>query len=186
MNGPFVRIIVIAMLFLGFSSARTRAQQRGPSTAEERTRAVRVAHQLEENPLGPDAEEQRTWMVQWVIDIPDITVNVCSDYFGKLPQPSRGHSSEIFTQMLLSSAAFMIEHPDKVKDDQAVALAGLLGSLKAYEAVVKKEPAARWPEVEKLVKVRDEGKLDDFVADTLVKCRQDNQDDPAPGTVRTI
>ncbi len=130
MARQIIRGIATALLVLTLFASRAGSvqEQRGPSTAEERARAVKVAHQLEEDPLGKDAKEQRAWMVQWIIEIPDITVNVCAEYFGSLPNPPRGHSQEVFTQMMLSSAAFMIEHPDKIKDEQAVAVAGLLGS----------------------------------------------------------
>ncbi len=88
-----VRTIAIAILFLGcFTPRPGRAQTRGPSTSEERARAVKVAHELEADPLAKDANEHREWMIQWIMEIPDITVNVCFDYFGALPNPPRGHS----------------------------------------------------------------------------------------------
>src|SRR3984957_17767247 len=132
MKAQSVRTIAIALVLLGSSLVRAaHAQQpqheRGPSTAEERARAVKVAHDLESDPLAKDAKDNREWVIQWIIDIPDITVNVCFDYFGKMPNPPKGHSKEIVRQMIISSAAFMIEHPDKAKDEQAVATAGLLG-----------------------------------------------------------
>ena len=175
-----IRTIAIASLFLGFSSVRpTAAQERGPSTAEERTRAVKIAHDLEEDPLSKDAKEQREWVIKWIVEIPDITVNVCFDYFGKLPDPPRGHSMEIANQMVVSSAAFMIEHPDKVKDEQAVALAGLLGSLKAYKSILKQDSSARWAQMDKLVTMHEQGKLDDYVAETRKKCgREQEEEDP--------
>src|SRR5579864_2526138 len=89
---------IFSFLFWLLALAPATAQQpqkRGPSTAEERARAVKVAHQLEEDPLGKDAKDNRQWVIQWIVDIPDITVNVCFDYFGKMPNPPRGHSKEI-------------------------------------------------------------------------------------------
>jgi hypothetical protein len=142
-----------------------------------------VAHQLEENPLAKDAGEQRAWVIRWIIEIPDITVDACFDYFGDVPDPPRGHSQEITRQMLISSAAFMIEHPDKAKDEQAVALAGLLGALKAYQAILKQDPQSRWPYVENVVQMRDKGKLDEYVTDTRRKCRQE-EEEPDPNTIR--
>src|SRR5580700_10047439 len=182
-----IRAIVIATLLVGLVVTRAalaqQPPQRGPSTAEERARAVKVAHELEDDPLAKDAKDNREWVVQWIVDIPDITVNVCFDYFGKMPNPPKGHSKEIVRQMIISSAAFMIEHPDKAKDEQAVATAGLLGSLKAYQAILKGDPDARWPYVDKIVQMRDQGKLDDFVSDTRRKCAQDEQE-PDPDTIR--
>jgi hypothetical protein len=188
MKSHFIRAIAIATLFMGLLAVRTaRAQQqpaqRGPSTAEERARAVKIAHTLEEDPLAKDAKDNRTWVIQWIVEIPDITVTVCDEYFGTLPKPPRGHSREIVNQMVISSAAFMIEHADKAKDEQAVATAGLLGSLKAYQVILKQEPDSRWPYLDKIVQMRDQGKLDDFISDTRRKCAQEGEE-PDPDTMR--
>jgi hypothetical protein len=188
MKAHSIRAIAVATLLLGLSvvwnaRAQQQPQQRGPSTAEERARAVKVAHELEEDPLAKDAKDNREWVIQWIVDIPDITVNVCFDYFGKMPNSPRGHSREIARQMIISSAAFMIEHPDKAKDEQAVATAGLLGSLKAYQSILKGDPDSRWPYVDKIIQMRDQGKLDDFVSDTRRKCSQD-EEEPDPDTMR--
>ena len=178
MKASAVRAIAIAILFLGtFTPPPVRAQTRGPSTPEERARAVKVAHELEEDPLAKDAKEHREWVIQWIVDIPDITVDVCFDYFGKLPDSPKGHSGEITKQMVISSAAFMIEHPDKAKDKQAIAFAGLLGALKAYQAVLKQDSASRWGHLDKLIGMREQGKLDDFVSETLKKCGRDEEEE---------
>ena len=180
MKSLAIRTIVIATLFAGFLAPRSgRAQTRGNSTPEERTRAVKVAHELEQDPLAKDAKEQREWMIQWIVEIPDITVDVCFDYFGTLPDPPKGHSMEITRQMILSSAAYMIEHPDKAKDEQAVALSGLLGALKTYQAILKQDSASRWAHMDKLIQMREQGKLDDYVSETRRKCsRDEKEEDP--------
>jgi hypothetical protein len=188
MKAHSIRAIAIAILSLGLFAVRTtpaqqQQQKRGPSTSEERARAVKVAHELEEEPLAKDAKDNREWVYKWIEDIPDITVNVCYDFFGTLPKPPHGHTLEIVNQMAISSAAFMIEHPDKAKDEQAVATAGLLGALKAYQSILRHEPDARWPYVDKVVQMRDQGKLDDFVSDTRRKCAQD-EEEPDPDTIR--
>jgi hypothetical protein len=196
MRAHSIRAVAFSTLLLGlFCVPVARAQrqqqpdqqeqphQRGPSTVEERARAVKVAHSLENEPLAKDAKENRDWVIQWIVDIPDITVTVCDDYFGTLAKPVRGHVREIVNQMVISSAAFMIEHPDKVKDEQAIATAGLLGSLKTYQAILKQEPDSRWPYIDKIVLMRDQGKLDDFVSDTRRKCAQ-QEEEPDPDTIR--
>lgn len=184
MKARSIQAIAIAALLLDvFAVPAARAQKRGPSTSEERARAVKVAHELENDPLAKDAKDNREWVYKWIEDIPDITVNVCYEFFGKLPKPPRGHSVEIVNQMAISSAAFMIEHPEKAKDDQAVATAGLLGALKAYQSILKGDPDARWPFVDKVIQMRDQGKLDDFVSDTRRKCAQE-EEEPDPDTIR--
>ncbi|HEY2645993.1 MAG TPA: hypothetical protein VGI34_03420 [Candidatus Acidoferrales bacterium] len=186
MKAQLIRGIAVATVFLAFLAVGTggaQKQQRGPSTAEERARAVKIAHQLEDDPLAKDAKDNRDWVIQWIVDIPDITVNVCDDYFGTIDKSTRGHAREIVTQMIISSAAFMIEHSDKAKDEQAVATAGLLGSLKAYQSILKQEPESRWPYIDKIILMRDQGKLDEFVSDTRRKCAQD-EEQPDPDTIR--
>ena len=89
------------------------------------------------------------------------------------------YSEEIAWQMVLSSTAFMIEHPDKAKDGQSVALSGLLGAIKAYQAILKQDSASRWAQMDKLIQMREQGKLDDFVSETRRKCERDEeQEDP--------
>lgn len=176
-------VIFLALFALLPAQAQERPK-RGPSTAEERARAVKIAHELEVDPLAKGAKENRDWVIQWIVDIPDITVTECSEFFGKESNPNRAHAKEIIFQMDISSAAFMIEHPDKAKDDQAVATAGLLGSLKAYQSILKADPEARWPYLDKVVQMRDQGKLDEYVSDTRRKCAQDEEEEPDPDTIR--
>ena len=180
MKALAIRSSVFTILLFGFLAPRPGlAQTRGPSTPEERARAVKVAHELEDDPLAKDAPKSREWMIKWIVEIPDITVDVCFDYFGALPDPPKGHSTEITNQMVLSSGAFMVEHPDKAKDEQAVALAGMLGALKAYQAILKQDSAARWTHLDKLIQMREQGKLDDYVAETRKKCgREQEEEDP--------
>jgi hypothetical protein len=161
-----------------------RAQARGPSTADERARAVKVAHELENAPLAADAVQQREWVMQWIMDVPDITVNVCLGFFGKLPVPPRGHSVEITRQMIISSAAFMIEHPDKAKNEQAVDLSGLLGALKAYQAILKREPESRWEYLDMLLQLNEEGALGSYVGEIRAKCNSEEKEKD-PHSMRT-
>ena len=187
MKADSIRAITLAAFLLGiFCVQPAHAQQpqkRGPSTSEERARAVKVAHELEADPLAKEAKDNREWVYKWIEDIPDITVNVCYEFFGSLPKPPRGHSLEIVNQMAISSAAFMIEHPDKSKDEQAIATAGLLGALKAYQAILKGDTDARWPYLDKIIQMRDQGKLDDYISDTRRKCQQEGEE-PDPDTMR--
>jgi hypothetical protein len=178
-----IRAVAAAAILLGLIFVRVAsAQERGPSTPEERARAVKVSRELESDPLAKDAKDQRAWVLDWIEKIPDITVNVCFDFFGKVPEPPRGHSREIIMQMIISSAAYMVEHPDKVKDEQSIATAGLLGSLKAYEAILKQDSTARWPYLDKIVQKRDQGQLDDYIGETRRKCAHED-DDHDPDTL---
>ena len=106
MNQRAVQLVAIFSLLFGMPALRmsAKSQTRGPSTPEERTRAVKVAHALEEDPLSKDAKEDRTWVMRWIEEIPDITVTDCPYYFGQSENPTRGHAREIVERMGASVA----------------------------------------------------------------------------------
>jgi hypothetical protein len=52
-----ILIIAASLAFLTASWAAPRNQKRGPSTAEERARAVQVAHRLQTDPSSAEAKQ---------------------------------------------------------------------------------------------------------------------------------
>jgi hypothetical protein len=167
-----ISALAIPFLFIAVTGKQfAYSQERGPSTAEERTKAVQFARDLEADPLGPNAKEERSWITQWLIQIPDITVKFCTDLLGPRPSPESTYWSGISTQMLYSGAAFIIENPKKKNDLQAIYLAGVEGALKSYEAILKRESQARWPFVDGLIEKRDQGKLGEYVKEAMKKCK---------------
>ena len=148
------------------------AQKRGPSTPEERAQAVRLTRALEADPLSKDAKDARRWLLVWLADVPDISVTICTDYLKPLFDKDKNYSSEIVFQHTVSSAAFIIEHPEQATDDIAVNKAGLEGSLKAYEAILKAKPKAKWPFLDELIERRDKGTLEEYVREVATtKCK---------------
>jgi len=145
------------------------AAARGPSTAAERERAVRLAHMLETEPLGKKADEARRWLAEWIQQIPDITVPVCRTLLAPVPD-SMKHADEIRDQMIYSSAAFMIEHPERGDDDLAIYLAGVNGALHVYAAIVERNPRMRLPLMDGLLEKRELGELEGWVGDGMASC----------------
>jgi hypothetical protein len=158
--------IAVAILVVAVSAW---AQQRGPSTPEERSTAVKLARLLENDPLGPQAKEARQWFTVWLIVVPDITVSLCSDLLGPVPRSAKKYSSEITVQMAYSQAAFIIENPDKAKDPVAVYRAGLEGAMKTYESIRKAQAKVAWPFLDELQKKENE-ELQAYVATAVEKC----------------
>jgi hypothetical protein len=145
-------------------------QDRGPSTAEERATAVKLARFLESDPLGPGAKEARQWLTVWLITVPDITVSICGDLLGPVPRSARKYSSELVVQAAYSSAAFIIEHPDKAQNQIAVYQAGLEGALKAYASIRKQQPKFSWPFLDDLQEKQSRGELEAHVVSAAQKC----------------
>jgi hypothetical protein len=163
------------LLIICSSLSAQNKQKRGPSTPEERAKAVQTARALEDDPLQPGNKDMRTWFTLWLIEVPDITVQVCGEELGPVFHQSnrdKNFVSEIFSQSMFSSASFVIEHPDQSKDAVAVYTAGVEGSLRAYQAILKTHPEARWPFLDDLILKQQNGELAKYVEKSTAKCRK--------------
>jgi len=164
---PFYLLLLI---FMAVSAAAQ--QKRGPSTPEERAKAVQFAHDLESNPLGPQAVSEREWLTRWLIEVPDITVDVCPRLLGAEIPDKKKHGTEIFAQTMYSEVAFMIENPDKATNTVAVYTAGVSGALKVYEAVLKEHPKDHLKALDEILARRDKGELESYVKDAMQYCKK--------------
>jgi len=161
------------LIFLGMILAvpALGAQERGPSTPEERAKVVLLTRQLERDPLGKDAKEARQWLTVWMIQVPDIVVRTCGNLLGPAVGDEDSYAAELSAQMNFSQAAFIIEHPDKKEDAVALFAASLEGALRTYEAILKKKPAARRPFLDDLLAKRDKGEVQAYVRQAMAQCR---------------
>jgi carboxypeptidase Q len=165
-------LLAAMLLISSFCDAEQGQRQRGPSTAEERARFVSVAHKYESNPLDPAIKKDQEWAILWLIQVPDIHTKMCTDALGKAYNKEKyAHAPEMVAQMLLSSGAFVIENPEKAKDDKAQYLAGTEGVLKAYQSIIKEQPQARSKALDDLLQKQSQGELADFVRDASKKCK---------------
>lgn len=147
------------------------AAKRGPSTPEERQRALIVIHKLEYQPMNPKLATDREWVYQWLQDVPDVKVYICTGIIGPLLQESRSDARNAITlQHLLSSAAYQMENPDKADDLVAVYTAGAEGMLHAYETVLTQQPMYKSPFLEDLRAKQSSGQLQAYVRHGLDEC----------------
>ena len=163
--------IVFLVAVVAVFSMQAGVQQRGPSTLEERARVVQTAKSLQSDPLAPSVQEDREWLVKWLIEVPDISVKMCTTFLGDLGDSKSGNSGAIIATMLASEAAFVIEHPEKAKDVDAVYYAGVDGALHSYEAIHSKDASYRLPHLDDLIQKHDQGKLADYIHATAKKCK---------------
>ena len=140
-----------------------RAEERGPSTAEERAKVLDLTRKLETDPLNADADEWRVWLARWIDEVPDVVVPVCPGLLPQLQRNDRNYGHELAMQVVYSSAAFIVEHPKEQVDQQAVFQAGVDGMLKAYQAILKAKPRARWYFLDSLIQMRDKGELKEYL-----------------------
>jgi hypothetical protein len=162
-------IIVGCTLLLAPIAAN--AADRGPSTPEERKQALEYIHDFEANPLGPNATQEREWVIKWIILVPDLTVHACI-ILDKQPKGDKKDSVAIFGGQVMAQTAFILENPDKKGVLLAEYQAGIEGALHVYELLLKANPKDRQPYLDDLVQRRDAGTLAEFVKErAAVACK---------------
>ena len=162
---------ILPTLLLLLSLFAFSAQSRDPASAEQRQRVIAIAHKLEGTPLDQTLFPEREWAKQWVLQNPDVRIRMCMQLLPDLRRPRYKFRLEIVDQMMLSSAAFLIEHPDKAGDHLAENVGGLQGVLKAYAAIVKSNPDARVQALDDMLEKESRGKLVEFAREAIKACR---------------
>jgi len=166
------KIALLISVVLLLTSSGWAQKKRGPSTPEERDTAVKAARLLEVDPFHKDSKKMREWFTLWLIEVPDIHIELCSDYLGPVAGSNKNYATEIFGQTMFASAAFIIEHPEQASDRVAVNLAGVEGALKVYEAILKTKPKAKWEFLDALLAKRENGEERSYVQEvTQTKCK---------------
>jgi hypothetical protein len=134
------------------------APPRGPSTQEERDKAVAMAKLLETTPWTDEAAKGRTWFYTFLSEVPDVTVKQCHSLFGT-PEQQRGIPKELVDQVMYSGAAYMFTHPGAGAGETQTLLAGLEGTLAAYSAWRAHGKYDAVPQLEELLKIQADGGL---------------------------
>jgi len=160
-----LRLVLCALILFSslLAPLAALAEERGPSTPEERAKAIELTRKLETDPLNPQAEEWRVWLAKWIDEVPDIIIPICPPLLPQLLRSNRNYAHELAMQVVYSSAAFIVEHPKEQVDQQAVFQAGVDGMLKAYQALLKAKPRARWYFLDSLIEMRDKGELKEYL-----------------------
>jgi hypothetical protein len=162
-------LLVVSLALLCAISAF--AQERGPSTAAERTRAVEMATYLETTPLGKDAKDYRAKLFLFLATVPGITVKLCSNVLGESKSLKGDYDPELVGQLMFSQAKFIIEHPEKAQDDAAVYLAGVEGVLRTWQAIKTAKPKAKFALMDELLQKQQAGTLAEHVNSAMSGCK---------------
>lgn len=141
------------------------------STPEERQRLVTIAHKLEAAPLDPSLASDRDWAIQWAVAAPDVHVKICPSLLADLRRPKYKYRTELTNQLLISSAAFLIEHQEHETNISDQSVGGIEGVLKAYSAILKADPQATAKSLDELLQKQKEGKLEGTVREMVKDCR---------------
>ncbi len=168
-------VVAVIGLFLMCALQIHCALGRGLSTPEERAKAITIARLLERDPLAKDAPANRQWLLNWIIEVPDIRFKSCVDLLSSGVGNQYRYSAEVNQQIIFSAAAFKLEHPDHLRNDTGAYITGVEGALRVYEILVKSVPDAKLAFLDDLVAKRDHGELGDHVAKLAnEKCKRPN------------
>jgi hypothetical protein len=159
------------LLLLASCTVTVNAQaQRGPSTPDERQRMLALVQKMEQAPLDQSLRPEIEWGLKWLVEIPDITVSVCTAPFGKFwDEKYKGVPDHFVGLFTFAMAAYVIQHPDGANDKVAQYIAGMESVLGAYQSVLKSKPNAHSKNLDDLVQKQSEGKLADFIRDASAK-----------------
>jgi hypothetical protein len=171
MIGVSVGTLLLGLALGGPLASRCGAEERGPSTPEERRRAVELTRFLEAEPLGTGAAEARGWLMRWWIEIPDLGVTLCEGSLGGIVEAKYEHGVNLLAQQAFSAGAYLIEHPEASASPETLDLAGVEGVLRAYEAILKVQPKAHQALLDDLLDRKAKGRLAAYVYEAAKKCR---------------
>lgn len=156
--------IVLAGVALG--------DQAGPTTPEERKRALDVIQKLEADPMNPALEQDRAWINDWVFAAPDVHVPLCTAIIKPLLNERNSDPRKaLMLQNLLAMAAFEMKSPEKAKDPVQMQIAGAEGMLRAYSNIIRRMPSYKSEFMESLRVKQDTGKLEAYVREGVAECR---------------
>ena len=160
------------LLVLAAVSLPCAAKMRTFSCPEERAKVLDYTHSLEDHPLAKDNLAKRMWLTEWIVNTPKVNVNVCCKELQSLEEVNNTYSQQLLMQAMYSQAAFQLEHPD-VTNTAAIQTAGLAGTLRAYRAILRFDPSAKYPLLDDLLSLEKQGKLQKYVERQVPRSMED-------------
>jgi len=128
------------------------------STPEEREMALAAVEILETQPASEAAKEAIRWLTMWLVNVSDITVEVCLQTLGDSAS-REGLPSALLIHPAYGQAAYQIRNPDEKPGSLDVAVAGVESALRSYESRKELDPGVSSPLFEDLLERRENGEL---------------------------
>ncbi|HZM09817.1 MAG TPA: hypothetical protein VFC15_06345 [Candidatus Limnocylindrales bacterium] len=165
------KLFVLLAVTVLAASIPAESKTRGPSTPQERARALGYIQSLEQNPLAKDSLDKRMWLTEWIVQVPDFTVAPCCKDLDSLDKVNDTYSNQLRMQAIYSQAAYILRHPNVTSDAEKQA-AGLAGALRTYRSIQRFDPSAQYPVLDNLMALEKQGKLLQYVEqqDQQSKC----------------
>lgn len=129
-------------------------------------REAQYALETEQSPLGATASGKRAAALLYVENDHEHHVLLCAPLFQQLLANRHRYANEINSQLLISAAAYLYEHPESANDSPRQTLAGLRAALVAYEKFLAVDPGTSTPILDHLLEQRSAGKLEEALPET--------------------
>ncbi|MBS1911953.1 MAG: hypothetical protein JST22_08215 [Bacteroidetes bacterium] len=162
--------LVAAALLTGMFCTTTAFAQESKPAALSKEQVLTAIQLLETRPTSDQAKGLRAGLIAWVTDAPDVSVNVCGGIVNPFLKSKYQYHTELMIQVMLGSAAYILQHPDSANNQVAINRAGILSSLRTYGVLRDANPSLAMPELDPILKARNEGTLDAWVRDALAEC----------------
>jgi len=162
----------ILVMCLGTTSSWA---QNPASPADQKATFVKGTRLLEQDPFAKDAKRIRSALLMWLIEAPDVSVTLCSEFLEPVGKKFK-YAPELTGQFTYGMGAFIIENPSKAGDQTAVYAGGLESASRMYEAMLKAKPEAKDAFLDSLVETRTKGETAAYVESVLKKggCKRKN------------
>jgi hypothetical protein len=135
---------------------------RGPSTADERARVLRIAREGQHDPRRV-AQREAAWLSGWIDDIPDLSLEYGTVYDWVSGAAAPAIRDVLRFQYAASAMALQIDQPGLAGHQDAIDGAALTGVLEAYETLVHADGALASSGLDRALAARKQGKLADFL-----------------------
>lgn len=146
------------------------AQEKSDSTKMTKEEALETLRRIESRPFGRRVRELRGKMLDWLL-MSDLDTRDCGGLDHLLASANSYIGFDLMVQIPLSSARFILEHPDSAANTLAVRRAGVRGALALYEAHRRATPRFAVDDLDALLKARDNGTLDGVIVEATRGCR---------------
>ncbi|CAN5269241.1 hypothetical protein BH20ACI2_BH20ACI2_05180 [soil metagenome] len=158
---------IIAIFVISLAAQISFGQANKTSRPEDKETFVKGTRLLEQDPFNKNAKKIRSSLLFWLIEAPDVSVTLCSDF---LPVGEKyKYAPEITGQFTYGMGSFIIENPNRATDQKAVFQGGLESVSRMYESMLKEQPKARNDFLNGLVEKRNKGEVGKFVEGVLNK-----------------
>lgn len=158
-----------AFVACSLMSAGLAHAERGPATADEVERVVKLAAKADSDPLAAMNSTEGRWFQKWADEVPDYMFGPDKGVFWFHNGVAKGDLMRVLRfQHTLTTAAFQLQKKiqDPMKnaiDNEAKTLAGVEGLLRAYESLLAKNADNRVAAIDELIAARNKGGLAELV-----------------------